>query len=41
MDQITKLGAFVALSSPQQFSETIAEEQKRWKRVIDETGTKM
>jgi tripartite-type tricarboxylate transporter receptor subunit TctC len=41
MEQIARLGAFVAPSSPQNFSKTIAEEQKRWKRVIEETGTKM
>jgi len=41
VEQIARLGAFVALSTPEAFSATIAQEQKRWKRVIDETGARM
>ena len=41
MDQIAKQGAMVAPSSPQEFSELIAEEQSRWKKVVEATGAKM
>jgi len=40
-EQIAKQGADVAPSSPQEFAALIAEEQGRWKRVIEVTGAKM
>ena len=41
MDQIAKQGATVAPSSPQEFSALIADEQGRWKKVVEVTGAKM
>jgi tripartite-type tricarboxylate transporter receptor subunit TctC len=41
MDQIAAQGAMVAPLSPREFSTLIAEEQARWKKVIDVTGATM
>ena len=40
-EQIKTQGALVAAAAPKEFSEIIADEQKRWKRVIEVTGAKM
>jgi tripartite-type tricarboxylate transporter receptor subunit TctC len=39
--QITKLSAIPAFNTPQEFAALIAEEQARWKRVIEVTGAKL
>ena len=39
--QIVAQGAVVAPSDPQEFSALIADEQRRWRRVIEATGAKM
>jgi tripartite-type tricarboxylate transporter receptor subunit TctC len=39
--QIASQGAVAALSTPREFADLIAEEQARWKRVIEATGAKM
>jgi tripartite-type tricarboxylate transporter receptor subunit TctC len=39
--QITAQAGTVALSTPKEFADLIAEEQARWKRVIEVTGAKM
>jgi len=40
-DQIAKQSAVSALTTPQGFASLIAEEQARWKRVIETTGARM